>query len=158
MTERTRQTITIDEYRKSIGACGNSSEWLLVTQAMIDEFASITGDDAFIHVDPVRAAKTHFGGTIAHGLLTLSLLTKLMHTAVPVIEGTKMGINYGFDRVRFVTPLPVNSRIRARFDLAEISEPKPRFILVTYMVSVEIKNQQRPTLVARWMLGRWLSK
>jgi acyl dehydratase len=80
-----------------------------------------------------------------------------MHTAVPVIEGTKMGVNYGFDRVRFVTPLPVGSRIRARFDLAKLTEPKPRFVLVTYMVSVEIENQDKPALIAEWMLGRWLA-
>ena len=108
------------------------------------------------HTDPERAARTRFGGTIAHGLLTLSLLPRLMRSATPLIEGTRMGVNYGYDRVRFLAPVPVGSRVRAHVALAELTEPKPNFIRLAYDVAVEIEGVEEPALVARWLLGRWL--
>ena len=151
-----REFISLEVLRASIGNPTRASDWLLVDQPMIDAFAQATGDDAFIHVDPERARQTRFRGTIAHGLLTLSLLPLLMRSATPVIKGARMGVNYGYDRVRFLKPVPVDSRIRARFALATLTEPKLRFIRLDYDVTVEIEGNDEPALAARWLLGRWI--
>jgi acyl dehydratase len=153
---KVRNTVSLAELASTVGKPGACSDWILVDQALIDRFADVSGDDAFIHVDPVRAAGTRFHGTIAHGLLTLSLLPFLMRSATPLIENLRMGVNYGFDRVRFLEPVPVGARVRARFDLVELIEPKPRFYRVAYDVVVEIEGNGRPALSARWLLGRWL--
>jgi len=154
MTE-VRETVSLEAFRESVGAAPTCSEWVTVDQALIDDFARVTGDDAFIHVDPERARATRFKGTIAHGLLTLSLLPLLMRSATPLVEGARMGVNYGFDRVRFLAPVPVGSRVRARVTLAEITEPKPSFLRLAYDVVVDIEGSEEPALAARWLLGRW---
>lgn len=128
-----------------------TSPWLDVTQAMIDRFADATHDHQFIHVDPARAAETPFGGTIAHGFLTLSLLSKLIVDAMPFAQETAMGINYGFDKVRFLAPVPAGSRIRGHFRLAGCVERKPGELLSTYEVSVEIEGSDKPALAATWL-------
>ena len=151
-----RKTVKLDSIRSSVGEPGSLSDWIVVDQAMIDGFAHVTGDDAFIHTDPERAARTRFKGTIAHGLLTLSLLPLLMRSATPLIEGMKMGVNYGYDRVRFLAPVPVDSRVRAKVALVELIEPKPNFVRLAYDVTVEIEGVEEPALVARWLLGRWI--
>lgn len=151
-----RPTVTLETLRSSVGGPPSPSEWVLVDQARIDGFAQVTGDDAFIHVDPERARQTRFGGTIAHGLLTLSLLPLLLRTATPVLEGSTMGVNYGYDRIRFLAPVPVDSRIRALVALAELNEAKPGFVRLGYDVSAEIEGCAQPALVARWLLGRWM--
>lgn len=141
----------------AVGGPPRHSAWRSVTQALVNDFARVTGDHAFIHTDPERATATRFGGTIAHGMLTLSLLTSLMHESVRAVPGTRMAVNYGFDRVRFIEPVPVGSRIRAGFRLTEQREREPGFALFSYDVTVEIEDHMRPALSARWLIGRWIS-
>ena len=132
------------------------SDWLLVDQPMIDRFADATGDHQFIHIDPVRAAATPFGGTVAHGFLLLSLLVTLNDSASrPPIAGLKMGINYGFDRVRFVHPVRSGSRIRAAFALASVEEKHPGQYQQQTDVTVEIEGIDKPALTAAW-IGQFL--
>ena len=127
------------------------SHWLAVDQARIDAFAKVTEDELFIHVDPVRARTTFFGGTVAHGFLTLSLLSAMAYSALPRIEGIAMGVNYGFDRVRFLHPVRSGSRVRARFTLAAVTQRSPREWQLTYDVSVEIEGLHKPALAATWL-------
>jgi acyl dehydratase len=133
-----------------------ASDWLTVTQDRIDSFARTTLDDQFIHTDPVRAAsESPFGTTIAHGFLTLSLMSSLMQT-IPrpnpdPYEGRTVGINYGLDRVRFPTPVRVNSRIRARQVLANVEQKDERTLQMTYHVTVEIEGQSKPACVAEYV-------
>ncbi len=128
------------------------SDWFLIDQSRIDAFADCTEDWQDIHVDPVAAKDNPFGTTIAHGFLTLSLLSAMVYQ-VPSIEGVKMGVNYGFDRVRFVSPVPVGARVRARFVLAQFAEIRPGEVQTTLDVTVEIDGAAKPALVAVW-LGR----
>ena len=128
-----------------------SSRWLEVDQARIDAFAKVTEDELFIHVDPKRARATQFGGTIAHGFLTLSLLSAMAYSALPRIEGAVHGVNYGFDRVRFVSPVPSGSRVRAHFTLKAATPRSAREWQLTYEVSVEIEGAQKPALAATWL-------
>jgi acyl dehydratase len=128
-----------------------TSDWLMVTQDRIDAFADATGDRQWIHVDTERArAETPFGATIAHGFLTLSLLSALMRDAVSV-EGQRMTLNYGLDRVRFVSPVPSGSRIRARITLGGI-EDKGDSIQATWNVIVEREGGEKPAAVADWIV------
>ena len=129
------------------------SDWLKIDQAKIDAFAAVTGDHQFIHVDPERAAVTAFGGTIAHGFLTLSLLPLLRETArFPPIAGLKLGVNYGFDRVRLVTPVRPGYRIRAVFTVETVEEKGPAQIQQTLSCTVEIEGSAKPALVALWII------
>ncbi|MBK9244912.1 MAG: MaoC family dehydratase [Burkholderiales bacterium] len=127
------------------------SEWITVTQPMVDDFARTTGDDFYLHVDPQRAAALPFGGTIAHGFLTLSLLAPMGYQACPYVEGARFPLNYGFDRVRFVAPVPVGRRVRGHFVLrrAQIVSDSQRQL--TYEVTVEVEGSSRPALVAEWL-------
>ena len=127
------------------------SRWLTVEQARIDAFAKVTEDELFIHVDPERAKATVFGGTIAHGFLTLSLLSAMAYSALPRIEGAVHGVNYGFDRVRFVRPVPSGSRLRGHFTLRAVTPRSAREWQSTYDVSVEVEGQQKPALAATWL-------
>ena len=128
-----------------------TSRWLEVDQARIDAFAKVTEDELFIHVDPERAVATQFGGTIAHGFLTLSLLSAMAYSALPTIEGAVHGVNYGFDRVRFVHPVRSGSRVRAHFTLREATLRSAREWRLTYEVSVEIEGVEKPALAATWL-------
>ena len=150
-----RLTITLDELRMLQGKLVGSSDWITIDQSMIDHFAQLTGDDAFIHTNPTQAAATRFRGTIAHGLLTLSLLPLMMRTAMPVVLDKRMGVNYGYDRVRFTTPVPVNQRIRGKFSFTGMTERSTGFLLLSYEVKVEIEGCEVPALVAEWLLGVW---
>jgi acyl dehydratase len=133
------------------------SPWITVDQAMIDAFAAVTDDPQFIHTDPERArAETPFGGTIAHGMLTLSLLVPLARGTIPPLEGLRHGVNYGFDRVRFLAPVPAGTRIRGRFVLKALEERAPAEVTVTVEATVEIEGQARPALVATWLNRRYL--
>ncbi|HSV84643.1 MAG TPA: MaoC family dehydratase [Ramlibacter sp.] len=156
MDDLQRPTLTLEQLRAQVGAAPTHSLWHMIAQDQISDFARITSDHAFIHTDPERAARTRFGGTIAHGLLTLSLLPVMMHEATPEVAGTRMGVNYGFDRIRFVAPVPVGARVRGAFSLAELEEREPGFYIFSYDVTVEIKGAGRPALTARWLLGRWI--
>ena len=131
------------------------SRWITVDQARIDAFADITEDRQFIHIDPEAARATPFGGTIAHGFLTLSLLSAMTYDAVPPLEGVVMGINYGFDKLRFLAPVPAGSKVRGRFKLLSAEDKGPmgggaRW-LITHEVTVEIEGADKPALVAEWL-------
>ncbi|ABD88631.1 MaoC family dehydratase [Rhodopseudomonas palustris] len=128
------------------------SAWHLVDQTRIDVFADATEDHQFIHVDPQRAAReTAFGTSIAHGFLTLSLLSVFSYEAMPKIRGATMGVNYGFDRLRFISPVRAGSRVRGRFMLTEATMRKPNELLSRTAVSVEIEGEKRSALVADWL-------
>ncbi len=144
--------VSLADLSQQIGQEIGVSEWITIDQARIDAFAEVTGDHQFIHVDPQRAAgETPFGGTIAHGFLTLSLLTNLGAEVTPVLAGRAMGINYGLEQVRFVSPVRVGQRVRGRFRLLDVSERKPGQILVRYGVTVEIEGEEKPALAAEWL-------
>lgn len=144
-------TITIQEQASRTGE-ERLSDWVEVTQAMIDKFAEATGDDQFIHVDPVAAAATPFGGTIAHGFLTLSLMPLLLaKTDAPSIEGVRMGVNYGGNKVRFLTPLRSGKRVRGRFRTLELVEKRPGQWQQTVEFTVEIEGEDKPAMIAEWI-------
>jgi len=146
-----RQELTLQDYQSRAGQLLGVSEWIVVTQAMIDQFAEITGDRQFIHVDPVRARQSSFGSTIAHGFLTLSLISRMSFSAVPRIQGAQMGVNYGMNAVRFVSPVRAGARVRGRFTLKQCVERKPRHWQSALDVAVEIENVDKPALVAEWL-------
>ena len=141
----------LDEIRAKTGMEVGVSSWLSIDQARIDEFADATDDHQFIHVDPEAAAKTPFGGTIAHGFLTLSLLSRMAADAMLVPDGVKMAVNYGFDRVRFLAPVKSGKRVRGRFTLDSIEEKAPGQWLLRHTVSVEIEGEDKPALIAVWL-------
>jgi acyl dehydratase len=143
--------IALAEMKNFVGTEMGVSDWITVDQSMINAFAKATLDEQFIHTDPERAkAESPFGGTIAHGFLTLSLLSALNYDALPRIRETTMGINYGFDAVRFVAPVKSGARVRGRFILAEARFRGAAMLVTTYDVTVEIENEQKPALTARW--------
>lgn len=127
------------------------SDWFTIDQARIDAFADATLDHQFIHVDPEKAKLTPFGTTIAHGFLTLSLLPHLVTGLGLGVEGAVMGLNYGFDRIRFLAPVKVGSRVRARVRLAGFQEKSPKQFLVTQDINIEIEHEARPALAAQWL-------
>jgi len=139
------------EIRARIGTEVGLSSWLTVDQARIEGFADATDDHQFIHVDLEAAAKTPFGGTIAHGFLTLSLLSRMAADAMLVPDGVRMGINYGFDRVRFLAPVKSGKRVRGRFTLDSIEEKAPGQWLLRHTVTVEIEDEGKPALIAQWL-------
>jgi acyl dehydratase len=138
----------ITQLRERIGSELGVSEWMSIDQKRVDAFADATLDHQFIHVDPERAAATPFGGTIAHGFLTLALLPHLLESVGLAPEGARMMINYGTDRVRFLQPVRVGSRVRARVTLAAIDERQPGQWLIKHGVTMEIEGQERPAMVA----------
>lgn len=146
-----REAISAAELDALIGRELGVSPWLTLDQARIDAFADATLDHQFIHVDPARAKETPFGGTIAHGLLTLSLIVHLCLDFVPRFEHTQMLLNYGFNRVRFPTFVRTGSRIRSRGTLREVAERAPGQYLLTLDVTIEIENEAKPALVAEWL-------
>jgi acyl dehydratase len=128
-----------------------SSEWHTVTQEQINQFADCTLDHQFIHIDPEKASQTPFGGTIAHGFLTLSMLSHFSEQFALVIEGTYMGVNYGFDSVRFISPVKVGKKIRAHAKSLEIIEKRPGQFMSRTEVTVEIEGEEKPALKAVWI-------
>jgi len=128
-----------------------SSEWHTVTQEQINQFADCTLDHQFIHIDPEKAGQTPFGGTIAHGFLTLSMLSHFSEQFALVIEGTYMGVNYGFDSVRFISPVKVGKKIRAHAKSLEIVEKRPGQFMSRTEVTVEIEGEEKPALKAVWI-------
>lgn len=144
--------VTIDEIPDSVGKEVGVSEWRMVTQNMIDQFADATDDHQFIHVDPDKARETPFGGTIAHGFLTLSLLSTLAYEALPELEGQTFGINYGFDKVRLMAPVKTGTRVRARFVLSDAEIRPSGRIVFHYSTTIEIENSKKPALTADWII------
>ncbi|HUP67483.1 MAG TPA: MaoC family dehydratase [Sphingomicrobium sp.] len=142
---------TLDELRAKIGQEVGLSSWTAVDQPRIDAFADATDDRQFIHIDPEAAARTPFGGTIAHGFLSLSLLSRMGAEAMTLPEGVKFVVNYGFDRVRFLAPVRAGSRLRGRFTLDSLEEKAPGQVLMRHAVTVEIEGQEKPALTAMWL-------
>ena len=144
--------ISFEAYQAMVGQEIGVSSWHLVDQARINVYADVIEDHQFIHVDPERAKKeTAFGTTIAHGFLTMSLMSIMSYEVMPVIEGTAMGVNYGFDKLRFISPVRAGSRVRGRFTLAEARLRKPKELQSRTNVTVEIEGEDKPALVADWI-------
>ena len=139
------------ELKEHIGRTLGPSEWFEIDQDRINAFADVTVDHQFIHVDPDKAKLTPFGTTVAHGLLTLSLLTHLTSDTALMPEGTVMGVNYGFDKVRFLQPVRVGRRVRARVRLLSVIERNPGQYLTKSEITVEIDGEDKPALVAEWL-------
>ena len=144
--------VNIEDIAGFLGKEVGLTDWIEINQAQINKFADATGDHQYIHVDEDRAAETPFGATIAHGFLTLSLLSKLssMNGGIK-LKNSVMGINYGLDKVRFVSPVKVNSRVRARFELVSAEEKKPKHYLLKHNVTVETEGVEKPALIAEWL-------
>ena len=134
-----------------IGTEVGVSRWIEVDQARIDAFAKITEDEQFIHVDPEAARATPFGGTIAHGFLTLSLASAMSYDAVAPLAGVVMGVNYGFDKLRFLAPVPAGSKVRGRFKLLSAEDKGGGRWLLKHEVTVEIEGGDKPALIAEWL-------
>jgi len=130
----------------------NTTDWISIDQSMINAFADVTKDHQFIHVDPEGAKQTPFGSTVAHGFLSLSLLSHFAEEFGFAIPGVVMAINYGFEKVRFINPVKSGSEIRAQSKVADITEKSPGQFLIKYEVTIEIKGQEKPALVADWLI------
>ena len=148
---------SLTEIKNRIGDEVGVSNWIAIDQARIDQFAEATEDRQFIHVDPVAAAQTPFGGTIAHGFLSLSLLSRMGAEAMLVPDGLKIAVNYGLDRVRFLAPVRSGSRVRGRFILDSLEEKAPGQLLMRHNVTVEIEGEDKPALTAVWLALMFLS-
>ena len=142
---------SLDDIRARIGTDLGVSSWIAVTQNDINAFADVTGDRQFIHVDPDMAAQTPFGGTIAHGFLTLSLLSQMGAQVMLIPDTTRMVVNYGFDRVRFLAPVRSGKRVRGHFRLASMEEKRPGQWQSLHNVTVEIEGEDKPALTADWI-------
>ncbi|WP_066960031.1 MaoC family dehydratase [Microbulbifer sp. Q7] len=144
-------TVSKESLPDYVGMDLKATDWHSVRQQQIDLFAEVTLDHQFIHVDPERAAQTPFGSTIAHGFLSLSMLSHFAETFGIAIEGSYMGINYGFDRVRFIAPVKVDSRIRAQARLSACEEKNPGQFMLKFDVAIEIEGEEKPALKAEWL-------
>jgi acyl dehydratase len=143
--------ITIEALKGKVGQEIGTSPWIAIPQDKINQFADVTGDHQFIHVDLKRAAETPFGGTIAHGFLTLSLLAHMADETLPKIADTAMGINYGFEEVRFLNPVRAGKRVRGKFVLADLTQKTPKDATLKHAVTVEIEGETKPALAAEWL-------
>jgi acyl dehydratase len=141
----------LDEFRSLVGHEVAVSGWLTISQEIIDRFAALTLDDQWIHVDPQRAAhESPYGTTIAHGFLTLSLLSHLSRSAMEIRADFRMRINYGLNRVRFPAPAPAGSRVRARFTLISLDEIE-KAVQLTWQATVELEGGTKPACIAEWL-------
>ena len=144
--------ISPQEMKDMVGQNLGTSEWLLVDQEMINKFADATGDHQFIHVNEEMAKMTPFGGTNAHGFLTLSLFPVLMAKSdCPRVEGVKMGVNYGGNKVRFLAPVRSGKRVRGHFKLLELEDKRPGQWQQTLEFTVEIEGEEKPAVMAEWI-------
>ena len=150
------RTSTRAEVLARVGNEVGLSPWVEMSQDTINRFADLTDDHNFIHIDPVAAAATPFGGTIAHGFLVLSMLASLAKEVDLALEGLMTGVNYGFDKVRMVAPVRAGKRIRGRFVLKEFTEKGPGQWLSTLAVTVETEGETRPAIVAEWLSMQWV--
>ncbi len=142
---------SLEEIRSRLGTEVGLSPWIEIGQGHIDTFAEVTGDHQFIHVDPEAAAKTPFGGTVAHGFLSLSLLSRMAHDVMLVPNTLKMGVNYGFEKVRFLAPVRAGKRVRGHFTLVSFEEKRPGQYQFAHDVTVEIEGEDKPALSATWI-------
>jgi len=144
--------ISLCDMKGFVGREMGLSDWVTVDQTMIDKFADATNDHQFIHTDPERAsAETTFGGTIAHGFLTLSLLSAMSYDGLPRVREQQFGINYGFEKVRFITPVKTGSRVRGRFVLSDCRFRGAGLLVCNYDTTIEIEGERRPALTAEWI-------
>lgn len=143
--------MTPQELAAKTGEVIGVSDWFHVTQERINMFADATGDHQFIHIDEEKAKLTPFGGTIAHGFLTVSLLSAMSYDAVKPPDGVAMGGNYGFDKLRFIAPVPAGSRVRGRFKLLSAEDKGGGRWLIKHEVTVDIEGQDKPALIAEWL-------
>ena len=144
--------VSLATYQAMVGKEVGVSSWHLVDQNRINVYADVIDDHQFIHVDPERARReTAFGNTVAHGFLTMSLMSIMSYEVMPVIEGTTIGVNYGFDKLRFISPVRAGKRVRGRFVLAEAKLRKPTELLSRTNVTVEIESEDKPAIVADWI-------
>jgi acyl dehydratase len=149
--------VTLAEFRAMAGKHIGTSPWLDVTQEKINLFADATGDDQYLHTDPDRAARTPFEGTIAQGFLSLALMPRLFDMAdVPLPPNIKMSVNYGGNRIRFLSPVRSNSRVRGRFTLLTLDEKRPGQFQLTIEYVLEIENADKPALIAEWITQLFL--
>ena len=144
--------VTLEAYQKMVGTEIGLSDWITVSQKMIDDFSDVTGDRQFIHNNPDRAAdETPFGGAIAHGFLTLSLITQMYKDTTPIIIDHEVVINYGLNRIRFLSPVPSGARIRGRITLAKVEPRGDTQILTENKIIVEIENAEKPAMLGTWV-------
>jgi acyl dehydratase len=146
------RSISLTEYQNLIGSELGVSSWITIDQQRIDRFADSTLDHQPIHVDPAAGQLSGFGGTIAHGFLTLALLSAMLYEAVPAIEGLNMSINYGFNSLRFLAPVRCGTRIRGRFLLRDVKQKGSNAYQSTFTATIEIENEPKPALVAEWLI------
>jgi acyl dehydratase len=151
MMEKTMQMLKRLDIQQIVGKPLEKTAWFTVEQSQINQFADCTLDHQFIHVDPEKAKQTPFGSTIAHGFLSLSMLSYFAQSFAVAIEGMTMSINYGFDKVRFINPVKVNSRIRCHAKTLEVIEKKPGQFMFKTQVTVEIEGVDKPALTAEWL-------
>ena len=150
--------LSFDDFKKKIGLEVGVSKWFTIDQERINKFADVTEDWQYSLVDSVAAMNTPFNGTIAHGFLTVSLISAMYYDAVPELEGSELGVNYGFDKIRFLSPVRAGSRVRGHFELVDIREVRDREVSTNWRVEVEIENFDKPALVAQWIGRQYLSK
>ena len=144
--------VSLATYQAMVGKEVGVSSWHLVDQPRINVYADVIEDHQFIHIDPERAKReTDFGTTVAHGFLTMSLMSIMSYEVMPVVEGTTMSVNYGFDKLRFISPVRAGSRVRGRFVLAEAKLRKPKELQSRTNVTVEIEGEAKPAIVADWL-------
>jgi acyl dehydratase len=143
--------ITIDELKTKVGQELGVSEWMPISQQDINKFAFLTNDHQFIHVDVEKAKESPFGGTIAHGFFTISLIVPMAHSALPAIKDRTMGVNYGFDRLRLMSPVKSGAKIRGRFVLKSLESKTEKQHQLVHTVTIEIEGEQKPALVADWV-------
>jgi acyl dehydratase len=144
-------TVTAADYKAMVGTEVGVSNWITVDQEMINKFADATGDHQFIHVNEELAKQTPFGTTIAHGFLTLSLMPLMGYEALPAMADTKMGVNYGTNKLRFIAPVKSGKKVRGRFKLLALDESKPGQRMSTIEATVEIEGETKPALIAEWL-------
>ena len=146
----------IEALREKIGTLIGTSNWYLLDQDRINQFAAVTLDEQFIHTDPEKAATTPFGSTIAHGFLTLALLPAMGGDVIPKLDGHVMSVNYGFEKLRFLSPVPAGSRVRGHFTLSSLDVRKPGEATLLWEVTIEIDGKEKPALYAEWLNRRYI--
>ncbi len=147
----TADSVGDDAILNLVGKKMRPSSWSKITQQQVNQFADCTDDHQFIHTDPEKAAQSPFGGTIAHGFLTLSMLTKMCSENAIMQGDIVMGVNYGFDKVRFLAPVKVGGEIRAHVEILDVEKKEEKKYLVKQGISIEIKGEETPALVAEWL-------
>ena len=146
----------IEALREKIGTLIGTSNWYLLDQDRINQFAAVTLDEQFIHTDPEKAATTPFGSTIAHGFLTLALLPAMGGDVIPKLDGHVMSVNYGFEKLRFLSPVSAGSRVRGHFTLSSLDVRKPGEATLLWEVMIEIDGKEKPALYAEWLNRRYI--